>query len=117
MVVRNSSRWERLHENESLNNDQMERSEYRYYNVDGDQTQAYLWPVVLREIMTPCHGYFKNLLLALTGKLDAHHDPLWDHGHIKFWSVPTLPPPCCRKSVSRTSDSPLPAASPFLPRA
>lgn len=41
-------------------------------------------------ISTPYHGYLKNLALALTGKLDAHFTALWDHGHIKFWSIPTL---------------------------
>lgn len=41
-------------------------------------------------ISTPYHGYLKNLALALTGKLDAHFTALWDHGHIKFWSVRTL---------------------------
>jgi 2-polyprenyl-6-hydroxyphenyl methylase/3-demethylubiquinone-9 3-methyltransferase len=41
-------------------------------------------------ISTPYHGYIKNLVLALTGKMDAHFHVLWDHGHIKFWSVPTL---------------------------
>jgi len=41
-------------------------------------------------ISTPYHGYWKNLLLALTGTLDAHFSALWDYGHIKFWSVRTL---------------------------
>lgn len=41
-------------------------------------------------ISTPYHGYWKNLALALTGKLDAHFTALWDHGHIKFWSIDTL---------------------------
>lgn len=41
-------------------------------------------------VSTPYHGYWKNLALALTGKLDAHFTALWDHGHIKFWSVHTL---------------------------
>ena len=41
-------------------------------------------------LSTPYHGYWKNLTLALTGKLDAHFTALWDHGHIKFWSVKTL---------------------------
>lgn len=41
-------------------------------------------------ISTPYHGYLKNLMLALTGKLDAHFTALWDYGHIKFWSVRTL---------------------------
>lgn len=41
-------------------------------------------------VSTPFHGYWKNLALAVTGKLDAHFTALWDGGHIKFWSVPTL---------------------------
>jgi 2-polyprenyl-3-methyl-5-hydroxy-6-metoxy-1,4-benzoquinol methylase len=41
-------------------------------------------------ISTPYHGYFKNLALAAAGKLDQHFTALWDHGHIKFWSVRTL---------------------------
>ena len=41
-------------------------------------------------ISTPYHGYVKNLTLALTGKLDAHFTALWDHGHIKFFSMKTL---------------------------
>jgi len=41
-------------------------------------------------LSTPYHGYFKNLMLALTGKLDKHFTVLWDHGHIKFWSRKTL---------------------------
>jgi 2-polyprenyl-3-methyl-5-hydroxy-6-metoxy-1,4-benzoquinol methylase len=41
-------------------------------------------------ISTPYHGYWKNLALAATGRLDAHFAPLWDHGHIKFWSRRTL---------------------------
>ncbi len=41
-------------------------------------------------ISTPFHGYWKNLALALSGKLDAHFTALWDYGHIKFWSFKTL---------------------------
>lgn len=41
-------------------------------------------------ISTPYHGYTKNLALAAFGKLDNHFTALWDHGHIKFWSVKTL---------------------------
>jgi len=41
-------------------------------------------------ISTPYHSYFKNLALAITGKMDAHFTALWDHGHIKFWSMRTL---------------------------
>lgn len=39
---------------------------------------------------TPYHGYWKNLALALTGRLDRHFTALWDGGHIKFWSRATL---------------------------
>ena len=41
-------------------------------------------------IGTPYHGYLKNLVLAMTGKLDAHFSALHDGGHIKFFSVNTL---------------------------
>lgn len=41
-------------------------------------------------VSTPYHGYLKNLALALTGRMDRHFTALWDHGHIKFWSIPTL---------------------------
>jgi 2-polyprenyl-3-methyl-5-hydroxy-6-metoxy-1,4-benzoquinol methylase len=41
-------------------------------------------------LSTPYHGYLKNLLLAVTGKMDQHFTVLWDHGHIKFWSRKTL---------------------------
>jgi 2-polyprenyl-6-hydroxyphenyl methylase/3-demethylubiquinone-9 3-methyltransferase len=41
-------------------------------------------------VSTPYHGYWKNLALAATGKLDSHFTALWDGGHVKFWSVKTL---------------------------
>lgn len=41
-------------------------------------------------VSTPYHGYLKNLALVVTGKMDAHFTALWDHGHIKFWSISTL---------------------------
>lgn len=41
-------------------------------------------------VSTPYHGYWKNLAMALTGKMDEHFTALWDHGHIKFWSIETL---------------------------
>jgi ubiquinone biosynthesis O-methyltransferase len=41
-------------------------------------------------LSTPYHGYLKNVVLALTGKLDAHFTVLWDGGHIKFFSRRTL---------------------------
>jgi len=41
-------------------------------------------------ISTPYHGYLKNLVMALTNKMDSHFTVLWDGGHIKFWSKHTL---------------------------
>jgi 2-polyprenyl-3-methyl-5-hydroxy-6-metoxy-1,4-benzoquinol methylase len=41
-------------------------------------------------LTTPYHGYLKNLALAVSGKMDTHFTALWDGGHIKFFSVPTL---------------------------
>ena len=41
-------------------------------------------------ISTPYHGYAKNLALSVINKWDSHHNPLWDGGHIKFWSRPML---------------------------
>jgi len=40
---------------------------------------------------TPHYGsYLRNLLLSLTNRWDQHHGPLWDGGHIKFFSQSTL---------------------------
>ncbi|MHC5935341.1 class I SAM-dependent methyltransferase [Nostoc sp.] len=41
-------------------------------------------------ITTPYHGYLKNLILAVSGKMDKHFTTLWDGGHIKFFSVATM---------------------------
>lgn len=41
-------------------------------------------------VSTPYHAYWKNLILALAGKIDNHFHALWDHELIKFWSIPTL---------------------------
>ena len=41
-------------------------------------------------ITTPYHGYLKNIALSVSGKFDHHVNPLWDGGHIKFFSVKTL---------------------------
>ena len=41
-------------------------------------------------VSTPYHGYLKNLALAAAGAMDRHYTALWDHGHIKFWSMATL---------------------------
>jgi 2-polyprenyl-3-methyl-5-hydroxy-6-metoxy-1,4-benzoquinol methylase len=59
----------------------------------------YLLPVFARKLLkpdghliitTPYHGYLKNLALSLADKWDDHHSPLWNGGHIKFWSRQTL---------------------------
>jgi 2-polyprenyl-3-methyl-5-hydroxy-6-metoxy-1,4-benzoquinol methylase len=39
---------------------------------------------------TPYHGYMKNLMLSLMGGWDKHLNPLFDGGHIKFFSRETL---------------------------
>ncbi len=36
------------------------------------------------------HGYLKNLLLAMTGRLDRHLHALWETGPLKFFSKRTL---------------------------
>lgn len=41
-------------------------------------------------VSTPYHGYLKNLAIVLLGGFDRHMTALWDHGHIKFWSIETL---------------------------
>lgn len=41
-------------------------------------------------LSTPYHGYWKNLAIAVTGRSEAHFSPLWDGGHIKFWSISSL---------------------------
>ncbi|HEY1381634.1 MAG TPA: class I SAM-dependent methyltransferase [Gemmataceae bacterium] len=41
-------------------------------------------------LTTPYHGYLKNLALSLANGWDRHFSPLWDGGHIKFWSPATL---------------------------
>jgi 2-polyprenyl-3-methyl-5-hydroxy-6-metoxy-1,4-benzoquinol methylase len=41
-------------------------------------------------VSTPYHGYFKNVVMAVSGKMDKHFTVLWDGGHIKFWSRKTL---------------------------
>ena len=41
-------------------------------------------------LSTPYHGWLKNVVLALSGKMDNHFTALWDGGHIKFWSRETM---------------------------
>lgn len=56
----------------------------------GEAVFSLLEPGGTAIISTPYHGYWKNLAMALSGKLDGHFTALWDHGHIKFWSIKTL---------------------------
>ena len=41
-------------------------------------------------ITTPYHGYFKNIVVPLLNGFDKHVNPLWEGGHIKFFSFNTL---------------------------
>ncbi len=41
-------------------------------------------------LTTPYHGWLKNLAIAVTNKFDKHFDPLWEGGHIKFFSKKTI---------------------------
>lgn len=42
-------------------------------------------------LTTPDYGsYWRNLMIAVSDRWDNHHTPLWDGGHIKFWSKRTL---------------------------
>ncbi len=41
-------------------------------------------------LTTPHHGYFKNIVLAVSGKMDKRFTTLWDGGYIKVFSVKTL---------------------------
>lgn len=41
-------------------------------------------------LTTPYHGYVKNFFISIIGKWDYHWSPLWEGGHIKFWSERTM---------------------------
>ena len=41
-------------------------------------------------LTTPYHGDLKNLAIVAAGRFDRHFNPLWEEGHIKFFSRPTL---------------------------
>jgi len=45
-----------------------------------------LAPQGLGLISTPYHGYWKNLAVIATGRFDRHFDPLWEGGHVKFFT-------------------------------
>jgi 2-polyprenyl-3-methyl-5-hydroxy-6-metoxy-1,4-benzoquinol methylase len=54
------------------------------------RARAALRPGGLLLITTPYWGYAKNILLAVTNRMDASLTALWDGGHIKHWSRATL---------------------------
>lgn len=41
-------------------------------------------------ISTPFHGYWKNLAVVASGGFDRHFDPLWEGGHLKFFTEAKL---------------------------
>jgi 2-polyprenyl-6-hydroxyphenyl methylase/3-demethylubiquinone-9 3-methyltransferase len=50
----------------------------------------FLKPGGILVLSTPYHGFLRNLAVAVTNHTDTHFGPLYDYGHIKFWSVDTL---------------------------
>ena len=48
--------------------------------------RSLLAPGGLGLISTPYHGYLKNLAVVAAGKFDHHFDPLWEGGHLKFFT-------------------------------
>jgi len=63
-----------------------------------DTLWSALEPGGLGILSTPYHSYLKNLLIVASGRFDRHFDPLWEGGHIKFFSVPKLRTLCARFS-------------------
>lgn len=51
---------------------------------------ALLEPGGVLVVSTIYHGYLKNIATAVLGRFDRKMNPLWDHGHIKFFSPRTL---------------------------
>lgn len=41
-------------------------------------------------ISTPFHGYLKNLAVVASGGFDRHFNPLWEGGHLKFFTEAKL---------------------------
>jgi len=54
------------------------------------RARAALRPGGLLILTTPYWGYFKNVALAITNRIDCALTALWDGGHIKHWSYRTL---------------------------
>lgn len=49
-----------------------------------------LKPEGMCAISTPYHGYLKYLAIAALGRGPRHFDPLWDGGHVKFFTPASL---------------------------
>lgn len=41
-------------------------------------------------ISTPYHAWLKTMAVVVTGNFDKHFDPLWEGGHLKFFSIRKL---------------------------
>ena len=41
-------------------------------------------------LTTPYHGYLKNLVLAVTGRLEGHLDTLWSGSYVHFFTVASI---------------------------
>jgi len=52
--------------------------------------RSVLAPGGLAVISTPFHGYLKNLLIVASGRFEQHFDPLWEGGHVKFFTIGKL---------------------------
>jgi 2-polyprenyl-3-methyl-5-hydroxy-6-metoxy-1,4-benzoquinol methylase len=48
--------------------------------------RSVLAPGGLGILSTPYHSYLKNLAVIASGKFDHHFDPLWEGGHLKFFT-------------------------------
>jgi len=69
----------------------LEVVEHLYQPADLIQlAQRLLKPGGYLVLTTPYHGYLKNLIISLSNQSDNHFNPLWDGGHIKFFSPKTL---------------------------
>lgn len=54
-------------------------------------SKAHLNPGGMIVCGTPHYGsYLRNLLISVTNRWDKHHTPLWEGGHIKFFSRNSL---------------------------
>lgn len=55
-----------------------------------ESARSAMRPNGLLVLTTPYHGYAKNLALAISGRWDAHLNPCWEGGHVKFFSPATI---------------------------